>query len=351
MNPVPVRKVYCESPQQYIWEEYLFFENERSARTFLEEKYARLGMEHPERAAFKNVQAFTAYVKQAKNIFATLGQNSLWVRPFLLYYGMMSLLKALVLTRDIDYPQNTAVLRHGLSTRKRKREHYSFFQDEIRVQKEGLFPLAASLMQKPVPTGESYTPKELFGWIPELQTSYQKLFHAETLFPVECCPDGEDGMLLLLGERILNRLHVSTGSLLDKLNGLAGEAQFSLAEPAVSGGHLRLIWRHPYVRHVEDWEKGFDHPWFYENSKGDYYLWVGNNRPMEPLTEILVHYMLLFSLSMICRYDPPLWGEMIQGHASEKMVLVEQLLSLAERKYPQLLLRALTGEKLILYVH
>ncbi len=346
-----MRKVTCESPQQYIWEQYLFFENELSARKFLGEKYTRLGMEHPERAAYRNAQAFSSYIKQARAIFGTLKQNSLWVRPLLLYYGMMSLLKALVLTLDTNYPQSAAVLRHGLSTRKRKREHYCFFQDEIRVQKEGLFPLAATLLKKPVSTGESYTPKELFGWIPELKASYEKLFQAKTLFPIELKPHQDDGMLLLISERVLDQLHISPDSLVEKLNSLAREARFILDQPAVDGGWIRIIWRHRLVRHVCDWEKGFDHPWFYENLKGDYYLWIGNNRPVEPLAEILVHYMLLFSLSMICRYDPPLWGEMIQGFASEKTVLVEQLLTLAERKFPQLLLQALTGEKLILYVH
>jgi len=54
-------------------------------------------------------------------------------------------MKALILSRTPDYPQNTSVLRHGLSTRKRKKSLFRFRDEEVRVQKEGLFPLLLGL--------------------------------------------------------------------------------------------------------------------------------------------------------------------------------------------------------------
>ncbi|MBA4494123.1 YaaC family protein [Paenactinomyces guangxiensis] len=351
-----VRFVQCESPEQYIWEEYLFYENERWARKFLKQKYDRLGVEHPDRAAFKNVQAFITYLKQAKAIFLSLRQNSLWVQPLLLYYGMMSLLKALVLTLDTNYPHSSSVLRHGLSTRKRKKEQFCFLKDEIRVQKEGLFPLAAKLLQNPVPAGESYTAQDLLGCIPELQSSCRRIFHAPTLIPVEF-PTGEEerekpgGMPFSLDESILDLLHLTPASFLERLNRPLPHPLFMLDMPEMWQGRLRLIWKHPRVPHVWKWEKGFDHPWFYDNNKGGYYLWIDNNRPAEPLSEILLHYMLLFSLSMLCRYEPPLWGELIHSPVSEDAVLVQQLLKLVPRKFPHLVLNQLREEKLIIHVH
>ncbi len=48
------------------------------------------------------------------------------LKPLLLYYGYVQLLKAILLTVDPIYPQSSSVLAHGVSTRKRKKQHYSF---------------------------------------------------------------------------------------------------------------------------------------------------------------------------------------------------------------------------------
>lgn len=356
MEPKLVRFLSCESPERYIWDEYLYFENESTAKRILKEKYAQLGVDSPERAAFRNVESLIYYIKQARDIFQTVKHSSLWVQPLLLYYGMMSLLKALLLTLDTNYPQNTSVLRHGLSTRKRKKEPFQFFQDEIRIQKEGLFPLVVQLLNEQVSSGDTYTAQELLGFIPEVQTGYRRLFHKPTLLPIQLATEDEvkhdeKGMLFWIGEEVLDQLHLTSHSLVEKLNRHPSQAVFALNETSETKGRLALCWQHPDVDHVLHWSKGFDHPLFYENSKGDYYLWISNNRPLMPVSELLAQYMLLFSLSMLCRYEPPIWGEMMMGNASEEIILVQQLISVVQRKFPQLILHALRDEKWIIHLH
>lgn len=349
----PVRTVYCESAESWICEEFLFYENEMFARSFLKQRYTSLGIDKPDSAAFKNVQSFNAYIRQARAIFQSLNQRDLWVQPLLLYYGMMSFMKAWILTLDIHYPQNTSVLRHGLSTRKRKKEAHPFFQDEIRVQKEGLFPLAASLLGSPLLTGDSYTPPELIGMISDLQMSYQRIFHQDSLFPViiqTARTIHSQGMTFRIPETILDRLHLTSTSFVQKLNQVIGFPLFNLMEQEQRDSFLTLIWHHPDVQHVDQWQHGFRHPWFYEDKKGDYYLWCGNNRPIQPISELLAQFMLLFSLSMICRYETPLWGEIIYTSTTEDAILIQQLLTLVQRKFPQLILQKLADEKQILVV-
>ncbi|WP_326850925.1 YaaC family protein, partial [Bacillus haynesii] len=72
-----------------------------------------------------------AFYKQAK--IATLE-----IKPILLFYGMAQLLKACLLTTDPSYPSHTSVLAHGVTTRKRKKQNYRFYEDEVKIQRNGL---------------------------------------------------------------------------------------------------------------------------------------------------------------------------------------------------------------------
>ena len=57
----------------------------------------------------------------------------------MLFYGFVHLIKACLLTEDPGYPENTSVLAHGVSTRKRKKQQYEFLKDEVKFQRNGLF--------------------------------------------------------------------------------------------------------------------------------------------------------------------------------------------------------------------
>jgi hypothetical protein len=346
-----IRIITCESPEQYIWEEYLVLENEVATRVLLKEKYQNMEIPNPERVAFKNAHPFICYIKQARSIFQTFHRNSLWVQPLLLYYGTMALFKAFVLTKEIDYPQNTFVLRHGLSTRKRKKQSYQFFKDQIRVQRDGLFPLVAKILQCPVLSGESFTAEELFSVIPELQVRYQQFFSTPSLTPVNIDKEYTDqGMRFFIQERVLNQLHLSPNSLVEKLNAQVGYPLFSLDVSVSMDKNIYLLWKHPEISHVQKWHQGFGHPWFFENIKGDFYLWINHAHHSTPPCEILAQYMLLFALGMLCRYEATLWGEMICSYIPEEMVLIQQFLSITKRKLPHLVLNQLREEKTILLV-
>lgn len=355
LEPKPVKIIYCESPEEWIWDQFYRLSNERSAQKFLSSAYQKIGGPHPERMAFRNAWAFAAYIRQALSIFRPIREENVWMQPVLQYYGMMSLIKAWVLTQVPDYPQNTSVLRHGLSTRKRKRESYRLLQDEVRVQKEGLYPLVAELLGNPAASGDSYQLKVLFSFLSDLSTSYEQIFGETPLIPVTVgerasVPPG-CAMPLEITETVLDRAHLTPEAFVSRLNHYAKGALFSLGDPGILDGRLQLTWRHPCAKHVDDWEKGFNHPWFYEDKKGNHYLWFGNDCLDTPVDELLVHFMLLFSLSMLCRYEPPLWGELILDHAGEEQTLVRGLLRLIPRKVPQLILSLLHGQKWVIRLY
>ncbi|OYD07905.1 YaaC family protein [Paludifilum halophilum] len=353
MDVRPIRRISCDFPEQKMWNLFLILENETTVRRFLTEKYRRMGLEHPEKASFHTAHPLIYYIKQGRDIYRSAGHSGVFIRPLLSYYGMMNLAKAWMLSMDPEYPRNTAVLRHGVSTRKRKRRGFSFLSDEVRVQRNGLFAELARCVQVPPLNGESWAMRDLFSILPELQDGYRQLFRKATLFPV-VVPDPLSKrnlreMPFFLEESILDTFHRTPRSLVEYLNRNRSDPEvfFSCGDNPVTGEKLCLSWHHPRTDHVDSWEKGFSHPLFREDGKGGYYLFSGNNRLLSALPEALVHYLILFALSMLCRYETPLWGEMIYGLAAEDMVLIQEFLDVSQRKFPNMILNHLFEEKLI----
>lgn len=334
-----------------MWNLFLLWENEATLRTFLERKCRKQGMEHPSRAAFRAAQPLMYHVKQAREYYRAARESDLFVRPLLSYYGMMTLSKVLMLTQVPDYPENTAVLRHGVSTRKRKRGDYQFFADEVRVQREGLFPELARNRGWGSLIGDSWSLRDLFALVPELQDGYRQLFSEETLVPVavpEVPSVSDRGMPLVLEDRILDQLHLTPRGLANRLNRFStdGQVRFTCDETPASGSRILLFWHHPRISHIHLWEHGFAHPLFREDMHGNHWL-LSVQREAAGIPELFVHYALLFALSMLCRYEPPLWGEMIHGMASEEMVLIQEFLQVTQRKFPNLILNELFEEKIL----
>lgn len=348
----PVRRIPCDLPEQKMWNLFLILENEVTAKRYLEEKYSSAEMEKPGQKAFHSAQPLVYYVKQAREIYRIAGKSELFIRPLLTYYGMMNLCKAWLITMDPEYPRNTAVLRHGVSTRKRKKQNYNFLADEVRIQREGLLSELIHIHRLQRHIGEVWKMKELFSLIPEVQDGYRQLFRESSLYPVavfDYWKASNQGMPFYVEESILDNGHVTASSFLQRLHHYASDSNihFSLLKQGTKPSLLGLRWHHPHVFHVNLWEKGFAHPWFREDRRGGYYLYAGDNRLSTPLPEIFVHYLLLFSLGMLCRYETALWGDMIYGMTTEDMVLIQEFLDVTQRKFPNLILNALFEEKLI----
>ncbi|PTM56916.1 YaaC family protein [Desmospora activa] len=333
------RRIPCESPEEKIWNLYLLLENETTVRRFLEEKYQGRNRENPGRDAFRAAHSLIYHIKQARSLYQAARQSEWIIRPLLAYYGLMNLAKAWVLSEDPDYPRTASVLKHGLSTRKRKPASFSLFWEEVRVQREGLFPLLVTLAGEGERTGERWSMQTLFSMLPELQDSYRQLFRETSLFPI-AWTEGEQGWMVV-EEAVLDRLHLTSQGMVQTLERHRHPAgiSFSAEESYIRSSKMYLK--------VEQPQSLSTHPWIREDVGGQYYLYINDSRRSWVPAEILVHYLLLFSLSMLCRYDTPLWGEMVYGLGSEEMVLIQEFLQLTQRKSPQLILEALFEERFL----
>ncbi|MBD1371965.1 hypothetical protein IC620_06280 [Hazenella sp. IB182357] len=311
-----------------IMDPYLFYENHAYVRQFLMDKYRKLDLSNNNTIAYRNTETFTSYVQQAHIQFKTAHLVDLTIKPLMLYYGAMNLIKAYLLTVDPDYPRSSAVLQHGLSTRKKKKIPFLFLQDEIRIQKEGLFPLFMSYLNPSISVDHRYHVKDLLSFIPDMQDSYHFLLKEQTLVPIEIMQQEPTSKRIKwrVHETILDRVNLTPTSYESHLNRFGHYFKYASS----TSPYIYYTWQHHDSLSIQ-------HPWFVKNKQGDYLLWIQNNHLAYPLPQVATQFMLLFSLSMLCRYDTPLWRDVILGNWHTESILVRQAIELVMDQWPRLI--------------
>lgn len=332
-------RIPTEQPYRKLWDTFVYYENEQSASDYLRMQYERMGQEFLSKWVYQATPKFIYSLKQAREYYRAAEACDILTKPLLLYYGMMALAKALITTRTPDYPSTTSVLKHGLSTRKLKREQYSFADDEVRVQKDGIFQTLHSALAGPeFEPMHRFRMKELLAVIPELRHAYQRLYGTAQVCPLGVCHREErphwqvPRQFVAGGDRTREEL-------LDLLNRHAGEGsrffypadgeEAGLFTVAIEGDHAH----HRLVLHDFSGQPHLRFP-----HEGDLVL-----------PEISVHFMVMFVLGMLCRYETERWGEMILTFSSHDTFLINEFLNVSMRKFPNLILDELNQEQTIFY--
>ncbi|WCN37858.1 YaaC family protein [Aneurinibacillus uraniidurans] len=347
-----VHTILCENPTEKMWDSYLYFENEPMVKQFLQNTYEKQDYKKANVLAFTNATKFIYYIKQARQYYLSAKKSDLLVRPLLLYYGMVSLLKAYILTRDPLYPSTTKVLQHGITSRKIKKNYYSLAEDEVRIQKEGLLPYFHSLLQKE-PVCDKYQLSDLLALLPELQPTYQRIYHKTTLLPVTVSPSldvSRSCTVLSLSEEVLDCAHLTYDSFIYYMNRYnKGEGNFSASNANTPSGMIQLEWSHPTYTHVKENGNGFENELFSSNYKGEFFYNVSIKKDAT-INEIEIHYMIMYIISMLCRYETEKWGEIIFSFASEDLYIIQEFLTISTRKFPNIMYDLLLGKRHIFQV-
>lgn len=311
------------------WDSYRYLETEPTARKFLSHQYQRQQVDQPERHAFHQSNRFLYTLKQARAYYQSAQDTDLLIKPLLLFYGCINLLKALLISQDPFYPQNTKMLQHGASTRKMKRNPYSLLDDEVRPQKEGLFSVLA--LKYPLPAiADRYTVHQLFSYLPELQYDFTRLvekqyWHKVSLASVDdsyvlTFPKAENGMLLYSSEtflHLLNRLWPEDFPAYFEKDDVRSHPSAETKTARFNPAYLSYLNRHPlFSRHADD-----------------LYFW-NHSAEESPLPTWASHYLLLYLLGMLCRYETAWWGELVLSHSYAEIYLVEQFLRTHAMEFP-----------------
>lgn len=300
------------------WKNFTCFFSAEYCQLYLKNSYQKKNIENPEQKSYETSYPFLYYLEHGQIYYEQAEKAPLILKPILLFYGLVHLIKACILTIDPYYPETTTVLAHGVSTRKRKKQNYHFFQDEVKFQKNGLYPfMSEKMFQTKQLEGEKANMEELLRQIPELD---------ELFFIVE----GKRNFLKLtftedkfhIPEKVLDHFHM-TESRFKEFFSSKFELPVTFSDQNLSFeiGGSSLSGMSPLKYNLE----------------GGYYTLAAKKENCVYLPELLVHYLLLYNLSMIARYETEWWSELTKMMPNKDFSFIHSFLDITLQKGPFLI--------------
>lgn len=272
---------------------YISLQNLQSSQIFLEKCYRNFDGIDGVAKSFENSGTFMYYLDQGQ-LFLKEGKNGdVRLKPLLYFYGMVHLLKACLLTNRPNYPESTSILAHGVSARKRKKKDYTFIQDEVKIQQNGIFTYTCNhLFSFKTPPFTKVKMGYLFGLLPEMNDLFA-YSNKEKSISV-----GKIGSRSLhFPDSILDNYNLTERAFLQRINAYI---------PSVRGTEKK---NKQLTIDLEKPIQQLNGPFYSHHKKQEIYF-PCDRAYFVSVPEILVHYLLLYNLSMISRYETEYWGEL-----------------------------------------
>ncbi|MGG4492089.1 YaaC family protein [Metabacillus idriensis] len=301
-----------------VWNQLKSYQSTETVQKFLEKCYKKNQQPAPAELSYQNSYPFVYHLKHAENFYLSSASAAMPVQPMLLFYGMSQLMKSCILTLDPEYPATSSVLAHGVSTRKRKKQQYRFLQDEVKIQRNGLFAHAAShLFKLEHAENDKYSMQELLKRIPELSDLFSR--HKDK--NVHIVSRYENKQIHIPVEAAAF-YHMTPERLIEYLN-----YHFQLRGESFSD--------HSIICHPRDRFSAFYSLPFLYNGQTDDYSLPSSLNDLNGLPEFMAHYLLLYNLSMISRYETEWWYELMLSHSQDDYVFIVRFLEVTKEKIPQ----------------
>ncbi|RIW26842.1 hypothetical protein D3H55_23450 [Bacillus salacetis] len=299
-----------------VWESLSCFHSAEMTQKYLRKCYQKTALKEADMQSYNNCYPFIYYLEQGELYFKQAQLTPLSIQPILLFYGYIHLIKACVLTIDPYYPQNTSVLAHGVTSRKRKKQQYSFLKDEIKIQKNGLLShFAQEMFHVKHLEAEKFQMGDLLSQIPEMNDTFQMVLAKRTHFPLS-----RQDNLLTFGDRTLDHYHMSR----ERLSHFLKEKTNNKID--VYNGSLQILT--PELVEL---------PPIRLNIRDNSYSIPVDRSDAYTLPEPIIHYLLLYNLSMIARYETEWWSELLKSNSSDDYPIIKNFLCLSLEKPPILI--------------
>lgn len=299
---------------------FTYLNSQETAQQYLHACYRNLESVNADKKSYENCHSFLSYLEHGKQFYQNGKKMNLVLQPILLFYGMTHLLKAALLTKRPDYPESTKVLAHGVSTRKRKKKNYYFMCDEVKIQHFGLFPYVSEHLfpLNPLPSTK-YRMEFLLSLIPEMAPLF-KLAQQEKWYSV-----GKIGeKLLTFPRQLFDQYHLTEKAFLSRIKPYLPPIKHLKEEQGVIQIHLSASIHSsngPFFLNLHKQEI------FFPNKRENFL----------PISEIMVHYLVLYNLSMICRYETEWWADLLHSRPDKDFPFISHFLKLTAEKIPLLI--------------
>ncbi|WLR50871.1 YaaC family protein [Bacillus tianshenii] len=300
------------------WSWLNFYLSTDHVQTYLHKSYLKENIENAEKWSYENCYAFIYYLEHGQNYYITAEKAPISIQPVLLFYGYIQLMKACLLTTDATYPESAAVLSHGVTTRKRKKKQYQFLHDQIKIQKNGLFThFFSKMFHVEHLENEKYSMEMLLQHIPEMNALFSDSFNRSYHYPIN-----KEGKRLFIPLSIIDQLKMTVQHFSRFIKQILHPDNIMITDDHFI---LELPYNPSPISSI---------PLLYHYQEESFFL--PKNKPLltSNLNELMVHYLLLYNLSMICRYETEWWGDIRHHFSHHDFPFIMQFLQTTKEKIP-----------------
>ncbi|MCF8567801.1 YaaC family protein [Alicyclobacillus tolerans] len=299
----------------------------------------------------------SACARQAVSFERAAQGADLAVLPLLRYYSLLNWMKSILHLTDLSYPASSAVLQHGISTRRTKRDTYCWPLEQVYVYKAGVLQSFYEMDKRPKPgLPARIVVGDLLGSLPAMSSRLIAFYpHFQHCYPLQDGPPAPDVLVdrriassqkLTIPEWIAAYIEASeqgfnprlrNGAGADsavRLDGQAGvlfgteDGGFTSADAFAEFGPTELgAAESGSPRFGPDGQlqiprPNANHPW----------LRSVNGRPFlldnSAFPDWMIHFSLLYTLSSLCRYNPQEWSDILHWNNETDSALVRAYLDL-----------------------
>lgn len=311
---------------QQLWMHLNYFQSASTVQSLLKKYYDEQNFPKSERKSYDNCYPFMYYLEQGEAYYTQASQSPLPIKPVLLFYGLSQLLKACLLIVDPEYPSVTSVLAHGVSTRKRKKRDYEFLHDEVKIQKNGLCThFVEKMFRIHHLEGEKFKMGDLLALVPELDELYFLIKGKSNIILLK----KQDHHIWHIPSDVAYLYYMNEQRLKTFLESKHKGTIYWYKEKEdrllIDGSQTKL--KPPFRYHL--YKEAYCLPSSIEANK--------------TIPDLLVHYLLLYNLSMIGRYETEWWLDLIKATAQPSFPLIKSFLTITAEKGLDLILHFLNS--------
>lgn len=320
--------ILTENPNKELWNQFKQFENYGVCLNYLKKCKK---FDNSEKFKFR-AKLMKYYITQAKEYYFSARDASVLTKPTLLYYGASCLVKSLIITKKCYRDDSTG---HGIKIFKSNVDDLMDFR--IKPVKGTFLQLYQVLEKKETNIIKSmnFNLEDLLSFIPELTSDFENIFNKKSLaIKVDRIKD-EDGEYLFYGGNYFSDFSI----LNDFINNIPNFDKYYFS-PSVSPKGV-VCFKRPRSGDV-----------VLRNIMGEEFL-VSSLQSGENsiyLSQISVHFLILYLLSMLSRYYVNLWLSEKSSDKTRYFYIIEKFLDISERKFPNLILNEILNKDIVFSV-
>lgn len=317
--------ILTEDPNKELWNQFKQFENYGVCLNYLKKCKK---FDNSEKFEFR-ANLIKHYITQAKEYYFSARDASVLTKPTLLYYGASCLVKALIITKRCYQDDSTG---HGIEVHKSNADDLMDFR--IKPVKGTFLQLYQVLENKNTNLIKSldFNLEDLLSFIPELKDDFENIFNKKSLaIKVDRIKD-EDGEYLFYEGDYFTDLSIN-----DFFNNIPNFDKCYVYPSFFSNGFS--CFKKPMA----------DEDIVLRNIMGEEFLVssLSSGENSIYLSQISVHFLILYLLSMLSRYYVNLWLGENSSDESRYFYIIEKFLDISERKFPNLVLNEILNKEII----